>query len=92
MVKPDPNRGSPPVEGVEFEPGDYPEVWLVRYQGQPCGAVGFAPGDNRWRAAWRGELVGESYDSREDAAAVLLDLRRQREVTGFDTKSRLPPQ
>lgn len=79
------------MEGVEFEPGDYPEVWLVRYQGQPCGAVGFAPGDGRWRAAWRGELVGESYESREEAAAVLLALRRQRENVRLENERRDPP-
>jgi hypothetical protein len=79
------------VEGVEFEPGDYPEVWLVRYQGQRCGAVGFAPGDNRWRAAWRGELVGEHYESRDEAAAVLLDLRRRREDARLEAERRGPP-
>ncbi len=63
---------------IQFEPGAYPEVWLVKHEGQPCGAVGYAQGDDRWRAAWRGELVGESYESREQAAQALVAAARTR--------------
>jgi hypothetical protein len=68
------------MDGIEFEPGAYPEVWLVKQHGQPCGAVGFAPGDGRWRAAWRGNLVGDSCDTREEAVEILIDLKRHREL------------
>jgi hypothetical protein len=66
------------VGDIQFEPGAYPEVWLVKHEGQPCGAVGYAQGDDRWRAAWRGELVGESYESREQAAQALVAAARTR--------------
>jgi hypothetical protein len=58
---------------LAFEPGMYPETWLVKWNGRPVGAVGYAEGDGRWRAAWRGNLVGESYETREEAAQVLID-------------------
>lgn len=63
-------------EQLTFEPGAYAETWLVRCAGEPVGAVGYAAGDGRWRAAWRGALVGDSYDSREDAAHALVERRR----------------
>lgn len=65
---------------VEFEPGAYPEVWLAKHEGQPCGAVGYAPGDGRWRAAWRGNLVGDrnGYETREEAAQILIEMKRRR--------------
>jgi hypothetical protein len=65
VEEPDPARFS-------FEPGSHEDVWLARYDGQPIGAVGYALGDGRWRAAWRGQLVGGDYDSREEAALALL--------------------
>ncbi|HEY7294451.1 MAG TPA: hypothetical protein VH916_05380 [Dehalococcoidia bacterium] len=65
--------------GFSFEPGSHDDVWLAKYRGRPIGAVGYALGDGRWRAAWRGALVGDSYDSREDAARALLD-RLEREA------------
>lgn len=66
------------VAEFTFEQGAYPEVWLVKHEGQPCGAVGFAQGDNRWRAAWQGVLVGDSYETREQAAEALLEAHRRR--------------
>lgn len=61
-----------------FEPGSHEDVWLAKYEGRPIGAVGYALGDGRWRAAWRGALVGESYATREEAAeALLARLRRE---------------
>jgi hypothetical protein len=63
---------------VSYEPGMYGDTWLVKYRGRPVGAIGYAIGDGRWRAAWRGDLVGGSYESREEAAQVLVD-RRLRE-------------
>jgi hypothetical protein len=63
---------------LSFEPGIYPDTWLVRYRGQPVGAIGYAEGDGRWRAAYQGSVVGTSYDTREDAARVLVE-RRARE-------------
>jgi len=62
------------MDGAEFtfEAGSRPETWLVKHRGRPVGAVGYAEGDGRWRAAWRGNLVGSSYDTREEAARALL--------------------
>ncbi|HLZ70986.1 MAG TPA: hypothetical protein VKV26_13875 [Dehalococcoidia bacterium] len=59
--------------GFSFEPGSHEDVWLAKHQGRPIGAVGYALADGRWRAAWRGVLVGDSYDTREDAARALLE-------------------
>jgi len=67
--EPDPARFS-------FEPGSHQDVWLARYDGRPIGAVGYALGDGRWRAAWRGELVGGAYDTREEAARALFQRLR----------------
>ena len=66
--------GSDPIDPAKFgfEPGSHTDVWLAKYDGRPIGAVGFALADGRWRAAWRGSLVGGNYDSREDAALALL--------------------
>ena len=66
-------------EQLTFEPGAYPETWLVRCAGEPVGAVGYAEGDGRWRAAWRGSIVGASYETREEAARALVERRRERE-------------
>jgi len=63
-------------EPFTFLPGDRPETWLVRHAGTPIGAVGYADGDGRWRAAWKGILVGTSYASREEAAEMLLERMR----------------
>lgn len=59
--------------GLTFEQGAYLDVWLVRWQGRPIGAVGYAEGDGRWRAAWQGNVVGSSYATRDEAARVLLE-------------------
>ena len=61
---------------LTFEPGMHAETWLVRCDGEPVGAVGYAEGDGRWRAAWHGALVGTSYDTRTDAARALIERRR----------------
>ncbi len=68
------------MDDVQFEPGAYPEVWLVKHHCQPCGAVGYAQGDDRWRAAWRGALVGESFESREQAAQALIEAAKTRRM------------
>lgn len=60
-------------EELQFEPGQYPETWLVTWRGRPVGAVGYAEGDGLWRAAWRGSLLGTSYETREEAAQVLIE-------------------
>ncbi|MHB8573711.1 MAG: hypothetical protein ACYDCQ_00105 [Dehalococcoidia bacterium] len=64
-----------------FEPGMHPDTWLVRYRGRPVGAIGYAMGDGRWRAAWQGTLVGDSYETREEAARVLVE-RMERTAGG----------
>jgi len=73
------------VDEVEFEPGSYPETWLVKQADRPCGAVGYAVGDGRWRAAWQGKLVGDSFESREDAAAALVQAARLRREAQQET-------
>jgi len=60
---------------LSFEQGSYLDTWLVRWRGQPVGAVGYAEGDGRWRAAWQGTVVGTSYATREDAAQALIARR-----------------
>ena len=62
-------------DALTFEQGTYLDTWLVRWRGQPIGAVGYAEGDGRWRAAWQGNVVGGSYASREEAAHVLIERR-----------------
>ena len=61
---------------LTFEQGTYIDTWLVRWRGQPIGAVGYAEGDGRWRAAWQGNVVGTSYASREEAARALIERRQ----------------
>jgi hypothetical protein len=65
---------------VIYEPGMYADTWLVKQGGRPAGAVGFALGDGRWRAAWHGDLVGASYETREEAAEALIERRRREEA------------
>jgi hypothetical protein len=60
---------------LTFEPGTYIDTWLVRWRGQPVGAIGYAEGDGRWRAAWQGNVVGTSYATREEAARALVERR-----------------
>jgi hypothetical protein len=67
-------------EQITFEPGQYPETWLVRLGDRPMGAVGYAEGDGRWRAAWQGKLVGSSYETREEAANALVERRRREDL------------
>jgi hypothetical protein len=62
---------------LTFESGAYSDTWLVRWRGKPVGAVGYAEGDGRWRAAWQGNVVGDSYATREEAARVLVQRRQQ---------------
>ncbi len=64
-----------------FEPGSHEDVWLAKYRGRPIGAVGYALGDGRWRAAWHGDLVGSSYETREEAVRALLE-RADRDLSG----------
>lgn len=62
---------------LTYEPGSHADTWLVRHRGRPVGAVGYALGDGRWRAAWQGQLVGASYDTREEAAMALVERMEQ---------------
>lgn len=68
---------------LAFEPGMYPDTWLVRYRGRPVGAIGYAVADDRWRAAWHGDLIGGSCETREEAAQVLVE-RSEREDRGLE--------
>jgi hypothetical protein len=70
--------GAVNADELSYEPGIYPDTWLVRYRGHSVGAIGYAEGDGRWRAAYQGNVVGTSYDTREEAAWVLVE-RRARE-------------
>jgi hypothetical protein len=69
---------------ITYEQGMYYDTWLVKYRGNPMGAVGYAFGDGRWRAAWRGNLVGDSYPTQEAAARALIERRLRALAEGKD--------